>query len=416
MGEQPRPAPGTRTRRPAPCPVPLSEACGHDVHRLATGIAEVDRVLGGGLVPGSVVLVAGDPGVGKSTLLLQLVAGIAKAGRRCLYVAGEESVAQVGLRARRIGTAQGAVDVVAETSTDAVTALIESRTPAAVVVDSVQTLTADDVGAAPGSVSQVREATGRLVEVAKRTGVPLFLVGHVTKDGGIAGPRILEHMVDVVVHFEGERTGAFRTLRAIKNRFGSASEFGVFEMRGEGLVEVPDPSKLLLAERPRGAVGSVVAVTADGSRPLLCEVQALVAECTGGPPRRAVTGLDPARVPMLLAVLGRAAGENVLAKDVFVNVAGGLRIEETAADLAVCVAVASSARGRPVPEGVAVFGEVGLSGEVRSVARADLRIAAAIRTGIRTVVVPASTRTQIPGATLRPVRSVTEALGILVRP
>ena len=359
--------------------------------RLATGVPELDRVLGGGLVPASLVLLGGEPGVGKSTLLLSALGAVARSGRDALLVTGEESVAQVRLRAERLGGTDE-VRILAETELDAVCATLEREKPAVCVIDSVQTLYAGELGSAPGSVAQVREAASRLLRVAKQSGVATVLVGHVTKDGAVAGPRVLEHLVDCVLQFEGDRYHAHRILRATKNRFGSTNELGVFEMTASGLVGVPDPSTLFGRTRA-GEVGAAVAVALEGTRPLLLEVQALVSRTDLAMPRRVGTGVDPKRLAMIVAVLGRHAGVPLGAADVFVNVAGGVRIDEPGADLAVALAIASAARSVPLREGVASFGELGLTGRLREAAQAERRLAECTKLGVVTVVAPEGTRT-----------------------
>ena len=366
----------------------LAEVEANEADRIPTGVAELDRVLGGGLVPASLVLVGGEPGVGKSTLLLSALASISKE-RRALLVTGEESPAQVKLRAARLGGAES-VEILAETNLDAVCATLETERPDVCVIDSIQTLYAADVGSAPGSVSQVREAAARLLRVAKESGVALFLVGHVTKDGSVAGPRVLEHLVDCVLQFEGDRYHAHRILRAVKNRFGSTNELGVFEMTGTGLEGVPDPSELF--GRSTGEVGSAVGCALEGTRPLLLEVQALVAPTDLAMPRRVGTGVDPKRLAMVVAVLSRHAGLSLGQADVFVNVAGGVRIDEPGADLAVAVAIASAARGAPVRQGTAAFGEIGLTGRLRPAAQAERRLEECAKFGVNAVVVPAGTK------------------------
>jgi DNA repair protein RadA/Sms len=345
-------------------------------------------VLGGGLVPASLVLVGGEPGVGKSTLLLMSLAAVSKS-RRALLVTGEESVAQVKLRAARLGGAER-VEILAETELDAVCATLERERPAVCVIDSVQTLYAGELGSAPGSVAQVREAAGRLLRVAKEQGVATILVGHVTKDGSVAGPRVLEHLVDCVLQFEGDRYHAHRILRAVKNRFGSTNELGVFEMTGAGLVGVPDPSELF-GRTEAGEVGAAVACALEGTRPLLLEIQALVAPTDLAMPRRVGTGVDPKRLAMIVAVLSRHAGVPLGSADVFVNVAGGVRIDEPGADLAVALAIASAASGRPVREGWAAFGELGLTGRLRPAAQAERRLEECAKLGVATALAPAGT-------------------------
>jgi DNA repair protein RadA/Sms len=378
-------------------PVRLADVSTERLPRLKTAIGELDRVLGGGLVPGSLVLLGGSPGIGKSTLTNMALGNLAAAGRRTLYVSGEESAAQIRLRAERlIGATAGALEVpvLAETDLETILATLRAERPDVCVVDSVQTLHAADLTGAPGSVGQVRETAGRIMQVAKSEGIAVLLVGHVTKEGALAGPRVLEHLVDCVLQFEGERERTYRTLRALKNRFGSTNEAGVFEMRDSGLVEVLDASARFVAEAT-GKPGSVVLAAMEGSRPLLVEVQALVSPSELVPPRRVVNGLDRNRLALVLAVLGRHAGVGVGSADVFVNVVGGVRVEEPGADLAIALAVASAARGVALaagPEGragpVACFGEVGLTGELRSIAHPDRRLAEAAKFGLGTVVSP----------------------------
>jgi DNA repair protein RadA/Sms len=382
----------------APAPRPLAAVTAGEALRRSTGLAELDRVLGGGLVQGSVVLVGGDPGIGKSTLALQACGALARQGVPVLYVAGEESPEQVRLRADRLGMAASGVLIVAETGAEAVAELIEHTRPAAIVVDSIQTLATAALGSAPGSVGQVRESAALLIARCKASGVACFLIGHVTKEGTLAGPRVLEHLVDTVLYFEGDGAHALRVLRAVKNRFGSTNEVAVFEMGETGLAEVPNPSAAFLAERPVGAPGSAVLATLEGSRPVLVEIQALVSRSSLALPRRTAIGLDPGRVALLLAVLEKRARLPLHAEDVFLNVAGGLRVDEPAADLAVVAAVASAARGRPLAADVVVWGEVGLTGEVRGVGRAEARLREAVRQGFRRCVLPASSARGLPAA------------------
>src|SRR4051812_32953814 len=366
----------------------LVDVKAEEAERIPTGVPELDRVLGGGLVPASLVLVGGEPGVGKSTLLLMALAAMSQS-RRALLVTGEESTAQVKLRAARLGGADQ-VEILAETELDTVCATLERERPDVCVIDSVQTLYSADLGSAPGSVAQVREAASRLLRVAKEAGVATILVRHVTKDGSVAGPRVLEHLVDCVLQFEGDRYHEHRILRAIKNRFGSTNELGVFEMTGTGLVGVPDPSALF-GKTEAGEIGAAVACTLEGSRPLLLEIQSLVAPTDLAMPRRVGTGVDPKRLAMIVAVLGRHAGVALGAADVFVNVAGGVRIDEPGADLAIALAIASAAKGVAVRDGLAAFGEVGLTGRLRPATQAERRLEECAKLGLTDVVVPAGT-------------------------
>src|SRR4051794_2427671 len=371
-------------------PVPLSEVEAPALARFKTGIGELDRVLGGGIVPGSLVLIGGAPGIGKSTITGGALGNLAAAGRKVLYVSGEESAAQVKLRAERLGEHALEVPIVAETDLETVVATLEAERPDVCVVDSVQTLYANGMTGAPGSVGQVREVAGTLMRVAKERNVAVILVGHVTKEGALAGPRVLEHLVDCVLQFEGERERTYRTLRALKNRFGSTNEVGVFEMRDNGLVEVADASSRFVAEATR-APGSVVLCAMEGSRPLLVELQALVAPTELVPPRRVANGVDRNRLALVLAVLARHAGLGLGSSDIFVSVAGGVRVDEPGADLAVALALASAARGVPLSSGnrpLAAFGEVGLTGELRYVAHADRRLAEAAKFGLEPVLSP----------------------------
>ncbi len=387
--------------------------------RLAAGLSEVDRVLGGGIVPGSLVLVGGDPGIGKSTLLLQISRHVAAVGGPVLYVSGEESVRQVRLRADRLGALDEHLYVMPETELEQVAAAIERLQPKLCVIDSIQTVYRSDVQSAPGSVGQVRECAAELMRLAKTLGVPIFIVGHVTKSGDLAGPRVLEHIVDTVLYLEGERHQSYRILRAAKNRFGSTNEIGVFLMEENGLVEVDNPSEAFLAERPTGAAGSVVVCSLEGTRPLLVEVQALVAATTFPAPRRMATGVDYNRLVLLLAVLEKRAGLNLSAHDAYVKVSGGARIDEPAGDLAVVTAVASSLRDAPVPERMVILGEVGLTGEVRAVSRLDERLGEAAKLGFTDFLVPAgnlrrsrTARERPPGLRIHAVSTVEQAIAI----
>jgi DNA repair protein RadA/Sms len=376
---------GGAEREPRPI-LRLVDVDAEEAERIPTGVPELDRVLGGGIVPASLVLVGGEPGVGKSTLLLTALAAISRGGRRALLVTGEESTAQVKLRAARLGGAE-AVEILAETELEAVCAALERERPAVCVIDSVQTLYSSELGSAPGSVAQVREAAGRLLRVAKETGVATVLVGHVTKDGAVAGPRVLEHLVDCVLQFEGDRYHAHRVLRAVKNRFGSTNELGVFEMTGQGLAGVPDPSEVF-GRTVGGEPGAAVACALEGTRPLLLEIQALVSPTDLAMPRRVATGVDPKRLAMIVAVLSRHARVALGAADVFVNVAGGVRIDEPGADLAVALAIASAARGAPVKDRTAAFGEIGLTGRLRPAAQSERRLEECAKLGLEGVVVP----------------------------
>src|SRR6266436_6312707 len=360
----------------------LVDVNAEEAERIPTGVPELDRVLGGGLVPASLVLVGGEPGVGKSTLLLTALQEMS-ATKRTLLITGEESVAQVKLRAERLGGAAN-VEILAETELDTVCETLETERPEVCVIDSVQTLYSAELGSAPGSVAQVREAASRLLRVAKESGVATFLVGHVTKDGAVAGPRVLEHLVDCVLQFEGDRYHAHRILRAVKNRFGSTNELGVFEMTGEGLVGVPDPSAIFGRTEP-GEIGAAVACTLEGTRPILLEIQSLVAQTDLAMPRRVGTGVDPKRLAMIVAVLARHAGIPLGSADVFVNVAGGVRIDEPGADLGIALAIASAARGAPVREGLAAFGEIGLTGRLRPATQAERRLEECRKLGLEPV-------------------------------
>jgi len=384
--------------------------------RRSTGVGELDRVLGGGLVQGSIVLLGGDPGIGKSTLALQACGALAGQGLPVLYVTGEESPEQVRLRADRLGLGATGILVLPETTTEVVVGEIERVRPCAVVVDSIQTLHTTALASAPGSVGQVRESAAQLVTRCKATHTACFLIGHVTKEGSLAGPRVLEHLVDTVLYFEGDGAHALRVLRAVKNRFGSTNEVGVFEMGERGLAEVPNPSAAFLAERPVDAPGSAVLATLEGSRPVLVEIQALVSRSALAMPRRTAIGLDPGRVALLLAVLEKRCRVRLYDQDVFLNVAGGLRVDETAADLAVVAAVASSACGKPLPNDVVLWGEVGLTGEVRSVARADARLREARRLGFERCLLPAGNVRGLPegdGAGARGIATLGELFEVL---
>src|SRR5690348_14499983 len=369
----------------------------HEAPRMPSGLPELDRVTGGGFVRGSVLLVGGDPGIGKSTLLIQAAAAVARAGHRAVYISGEEAVAQARLRAERLGLSAAAVELAAETSVeDIVATLSEGRTPRLVVIDSIQTMWTDAVESAPGTVTQVRGAAQALIRFAKRSGAAVFLVGHVTKEGQIAGPRVIEHMVDAVLSFEGEGSHQFRILRAVKNRFGPTDEIGVFEMTGAGLREVANPSELFLSERDLGTPGTAVFAGIEGTRPLLVEIQALVAPTSLGTPRRAVVGWDPSRLSMVLAVLEAHCGVRLGGHDVYLNVAGGLRIQEPAADLAAAAALVSSLANAPLPADAVYFGEVSLSGALRPVAQQAARLKEAAKLGFVRAIAPEAARADVP--------------------
>jgi DNA repair protein RadA/Sms len=385
--------------------------------RISTGVSEFDRVLGGGVVPGSLVLIGGEPGIGKSTLLLQAAAHFAKGVGPVLYSSGEESEHQIKSRGERLGVEPAPLYILAETCLERILEEIARLRPAFIIVDSVQTVFSLKFQSAPGSIGQVRESATQLLFAAKGQNIPTFLVGHVTKDGALAGPKALEHIVDTVLYFEGEKHHAHRVIRAVKNRFGAVSELGVFEMTGRGLRGVANPSQLFLAERRAGAPGSAVLSCVEGSRPLLVEVQALVSSSTYGNARRMASGIDPNRLSLLLAVLEKRAGMNLIADDVFINVAGGIAVDEPAADLAVTGAVASSLRNRTVRAGTAVFGEVGLAGEVRGVSQAALRVREAAQMGFTRCVIPEGNCSpdDVPaGMELVGVRTVSEALEQLI--
>lgn len=349
---------------------------------------ELDRVLGGGVVAGSLTLVGGDPGIGKSTLLLQVCRNFSDAGAKVLYISGEESLKQIKMRAERIGSFNDNLLLLCETNLSLIEDTIRSRKPQIVIIDSIQTMYSEDVSAAPGSVSQVRESTALFLQLAKGLGVSIFIVGHVTKEGTVAGPRILEHMVDTVLYFEGDRYASYRILRSVKNRFGSTNEIGVFEMREEGLTEVRNPSEYMLSGRPKDACGCVVACSVEGTRPLMVEMQALVCHSNFGIPRRQATGVDFNRVNLLMAVLEKRLGLQMSGCDAYVNLAGGIRIQEPAVDLGMVMAIVSSFKNRPVDESTVVFGEVGLSGEVRAVSLAEQRLQEAVKLGFTTCVMP----------------------------
>lgn len=392
--------------------VRLSEVQAEDAgRRLSSGLSELDRVLGGGLVPGSVVLLGGDPGIGKSTLLLQAQASLA-AREACLYVTGEESAAQVAMRARRLGLDPGNLECLTETSLETVLATAAARRPAFMVADSIQTLWTEALQSAPGAVAQVRECAARLVQFAKQTGCAVVLVGHVTKEGALAGPRVLEHMVDAVLYFESDSGSRFRLVRAVKNRFGAANELGVFAMTDKGLKAVGNPSAIFLSGQSEPAPGSCVLVTREGTRPMMVEVQALVAPSTLSNPRRVAVGIDQNRLGMLLAVMNRHAGIQIGDQDVFVNVAGGIRVSETASDLAIALALKSSLREKPLPKGLVAFGEIGLAGELRPVYNGEERLREAAGQGFDEALVPEGNLKGVKARiTARGFRTLAEALG-----
>ncbi|MBR2189271.1 MAG: DNA repair protein RadA [Eubacterium sp.] len=383
-------AAGTKRAKDAPKPKSLDEISLDETNRILTGIGELDRVLGGGIVAGSLTLIGGDPGIGKSTLLLQVCRQLAEQNRRVLYVSGEESLRQIKMRAERIGSFREGLQLLCETSLDLIEQVIEKERPQAVVIDSIQTMYNESVSSSPGSVSQVRESTAVLLRIAKGMQIPVFIVGHVTKDGNVAGPRVLEHMVDTVLYFEGDRNASYRILRAVKNRFGSTNEIGVFEMRGEGLAEVANPSEFMLEGRAVNASGSVVSCSMEGSRPIMLEVQALACHSNFGFPRRTANGTDFNRVNLLVAVLERRARVNLSAQDVYVNIAGGVKMTEPAVDLGILLAIVSSVKDLPLDSQTVVFGEVGLSGEIRSVSQAQQRVNEAEKLGFKTVILPAA--------------------------
>ncbi len=382
-------------------------------HRLHTRIQEFDRVLGGGLVSGTLILIGGDPGIGKSTLMLQALHGLARQGHKVLYVSGEESIRQLRLRSKRLETVASELLVVSEVDVESVLGMVETSKPEVLVIDSIQTMYNGELTSAPGSVSQVRESTVRLMLMAKKTGIPTFLVGHVTKDGAIAGPKLLEHMVDTVLYFEGDRNHIFRILRAVKNRFGSTNEIGVFEMKDRGLEEVANPSAVFLSERPAGAAGSVVTASMEGTRPILVELQALASATNFGTPRRTILGLDANRVALLAAVMEKKLGMHLMGYDIFMNVAGGVRVVEPAVDLAIVAAVASSFLDKPIAEGTLVLGEVGLTGEVRAIGQVDTRISESRKMGFTRCLAPESNLKRlrdIDGIEVMGVKTVSEAV------
>ena len=397
-------------------PVLLSEVSIEDQDRISTGYQELDRVLGSGIVTGSLILVGGDPGIGKSTLLLQVCRNLAAAGHKVLYISGEESLKQIKLRANRIGTITGDLRFLCETSLDHISEVIRKEQPEVVIIDSIQTMYREDVASAPGSVSQVRESTNILMQIAKGMGIAVFIVGHVTKEGVVAGPRVLEHMVDSVLYFEGERNASYRILRGVKNRFGSTNEIGVFEMQEAGLVEVENPSEYLLSGRLAGASGAVVACSLEGTRPILLEVQALVAQTNFGMPRRTAAGTDYNRVNLLMAVLENRCHYEMSRYDAYINIAGGVRMNEPALDLAIVLALVSSYKDRPVNPKTIIFGEVGLSGEVRAVSMAEQRVNEAMKLGFEACILPQVCLEKMKKTdkiVLHGVSTVREAIGLI---
>ena len=404
---------GGMHRKEAARPSSLSEVSIQEDTRMLTHMEELDRVLGGGIVPGSLTLVGGDPGIGKSTLLLQVCRRLAADGRKVLYISGEESLRQIKIRANRLGEFSDNLLLLCETGLRTVEQTIRSVMPDVTIIDSIQTMYDEEISAAPGSVSQVRESTNVLLQLAKGLTVSVFIVGHVTKEGTVAGPRVLEHMVDTVLYFEGDRYASYRILRSVKNRFGSTNEIGVFEMRQEGLAEVKNPSEFMLSGRPEGANGSVVVCSSQGTRPIMLEVQALVCRTNFGFPKRQATGIDFNRINLLMAVLEKRIQMQIGDCDAYVNVAGGIKVQEPAIDLGIVMAIASSFKNRAVPEDVVVFGEIGLSGEVRAVNMAQVRVQEAKKLGFSTVILPESNRAacqEISGIRLVGVRNVQEAI------
>jgi len=381
--------------------------------RFSTAINEFDRVLGGGLVPGTLVLIGGDPGIGKSTLMLQVLYGLAVKGRKVFYVSGEESTRQIRMRSQRLAAIAPGLLVVSEIDLESILAMIGKVQPDVVVIDSIQTMFSPDLTSAPGSVSQVRESTVRLMLMAKKTGTAVFLIGHVTKDGAIAGPRLLEHMVDTVLYFEGDRNHVFRILRAVKNRFGSTNEIGVFEMNEAGLQEVANPSALFLSERPTDTPGSVVTASMEGTRPILVELQALVSSTSFGNPRRTILGIDHNRVALLVAIIEKKLGMHLMGHDIFMNVAGGVKIDEPAVDMGIVAAVASSFLDRSIQKNTIVLGEVGLTGEVRAIGHVETRVAEARKMGFTRCLVPAGNVKRMTGVNemdIKGIRTVGEAM------
>jgi len=403
-------------RAQAAKPVRMTEVSMEESQRIGTGFEELDRVLGGGIVPGSMVLIGGDPGIGKSTILLQACRNLALAGRKVLYVSGEESAAQIRMRSRRLGREAEDLLLLTETDLGSVSEAAKQVQPEVMVIDSIQTMQSEEVDSAPGSVSQVRESTGVLMQLAKGLGICIFIVGHVTKEGNVAGPRLLEHMVDTVLYFEGDRHASYRVLRAVKNRFGSTNEIGVFEMRSEGLSQVENPSEYMLSGRPENASGTIVTCAMEGTRPVLLEVQSLVARTNFGLPRRTAAGTDYNRVNLLIAVAEKRCGVDLSSYDAYVNIAGGMKVNEPSLDLAILLAVISGRSDIVIPQDVAAFGEVGLAGEVRAVSQTESRVQEAVRLGLKKIILPAygiKGKRMPEGAKIFPVKNVREAMALL---
>ena len=397
-------------------PVKLSQVSVDEKDRISTNMEELDRVLGGGIVPGSLILVGGDPGIGKSTLLLQVCRNLSDKALDVLYISGEESLRQIKMRANRLGEFGDRLSLLCEINLEVIEEIIRKLQPKVVVIDSIQTMYSEEVKAAPGSVSQVRESTAVLLQLAKGLGITIFIVGHVTKEGTVAGPRVLEHIVDTVLYFEGDRHASYRILRGVKNRFGSTNEIGVFEMREQGLMEVANASSFMLDGKPENASGSVVVCSMEGTRPMLLEIQALVCTSSFGLPRRQAVGTDTNRVNLLMAVLEKRVGMSLANCDAYVNLAGGIKVSEPAIDLGIVMAIASSFKNRAVPDGMLAFGEVGLSGEVRSVSMAQTRVKEAAKLGFHTCIVPAvcvQAIGQVPGMKIIGVSSVSEAIDVI---
>ena len=405
-----------RTSSFLPEPVAINSVPATEADRIQTGMAEFDRVLGGGIVPGSLMLIGGDPGIGKSTLMLQVLAALASAGKKVLYVSGEESIRQISMRSRRLKSGSDSMFVVCETDLESILALVSADSYDALVIDSIQTVFHPDIASTPGSVTQIREAAMQFMKLAKTSNLPVFLVGHVTKVGAIAGPRVMEHMVDTVLYFEGDKSHVYRILRAVKNRFGSTNEIGVFEMNETGLSQVPNPSAVFLSGRASASPGSVVTACMEGSRPILVEIQGLVSSSSLGTPRRTVLGLDSHRVSLIVAVMEKRLGMNLSGLDIFMNVTGGVRIVEPSADLAIAAALASSFLDKPVAPHTILTGEIGLTGEIRAVGHIQPRINEAAKMGFETCLVPASTLKQLSrvrGMTVESINYLKDAVEVL---